>query len=103
LIVKSNDGQVINLPYFMPRIFIPVQLRDLTGGQAEIDAAGRSVRDVVADLESRFPGLQARLYKAGELSPSLQVSIDGTLSRRGLDAKVGETSEVHFLPVFGGG
>jgi len=47
--------------------------------------------------------LQERLCKAGELSPSLQVSIDGTLSRRGLDAKVGETSEVHFLPVFGGG
>jgi len=32
-----------------------------------------------------------------------RVSIDGTLSRRGLDAKVPAASEVHFLPVFGGG
>lgn len=87
----------------MPLVYIPVQLREVTGGQAELAAVGRSVREVVADLEGRFPGLQERLCKAGELSPSLQVSIDGTLSRRGLDAKVGESSEVHFLPVFGGG
>ena len=87
----------------MAIVYIPIQLRELTGGQAQLAAVGRTVRDVVADLESRFPGLQARLCKAGELSPSLQVSIDGTLSRRGLDAKVFAESEVHFLPVFGGG
>jgi molybdopterin converting factor small subunit len=87
----------------MPRVFIPPQLRDLTGGQAELDAAGTTVREVVAALDGRFPGLNSRLCKAGELAPSLQVSIDHTLSRRGLDAKVGPASEVHFLPVFGGG
>lgn len=87
----------------MPHVFIPVQLRDLTGGAAELTAAGATVRAVVVDLEARFPGLTERLCLAGELSPSLQVSIDGTLSRRGLDAKVAPGSEVHFLPVFGGG
>jgi molybdopterin converting factor small subunit len=87
----------------MAIVYIPVQLRELTGGQAQISAGGTTVRDVVADLDLRFPGLQQRLCKAGELSPSLQVSIDGTLSRRGLDAKVPAEAEVHFLPVFGGG
>jgi molybdopterin converting factor small subunit len=87
----------------MPRVFIPAQLRDLTGGQAEVVSAGATVRDVVAALDERFPGIAARLTTGGELSPALQVSIDGTLSRRGLDAKVSAASEVHFLPVFGGG
>ena len=87
----------------MPRVFIPAQLRALTGGQAEVEAAGATVREVVAAIDARFQGISQRLCMAGELSPALQVSIDGTLSRRGLDAKVSAASEVHFLPVFGGG
>jgi molybdopterin converting factor small subunit len=92
----------------MPRVFIPAQLRDLTAGQAEIEIAGASVREIVAALDRQFPGIAGRLCSGeggqeGELSPALQVSIDGTLSRRGLDAKVPAASEVHFLPVFGGG
>ena len=87
----------------MPRIFIPVQLRDLTGGRAEVEAAGATVREIVEALEGAFPGIKERLTKSGELAPMLQVSIDGVFSRRGLDAKVQPKSEVHFLPVFGGG
>jgi molybdopterin converting factor small subunit len=87
----------------MPCVFIPSQLRDLTDGAAEVDVAGASVRQIVAALDQRYPGIADRLCNDGELSPALQVSIDGTLSRRGLDAKVAPGSEVHFLPVFGGG
>ena len=87
----------------MPRVFIPAQLRDLTGGQAEIEVAGATVREVVEELERQFPGMRDRLCTRGELSPALQVSIDNVFSRRGLDAKVRPASEIHFLPVFGGG
>jgi len=87
----------------MPRVFIPAQLRDLIGGQVEVEIAGASVREIVGALDRQYPGIAERLTSGGELSPALQVSIDGTLSRRGLDAKVPASSEVHFLPVFGGG
>ena len=87
----------------MPRVFIPAQLRDLTGGQTEIEVAGSTVRELVEALDKRFVGMRDRLCTSGELSPALQVSIDGTFSRRGLDARVEAKSEVHFLPVFGGG
>lgn len=87
----------------MARIFIPAQLRSLTDGKDEIDAAGVSVRELVSVIEQRYPGFSNRVMLNEELSPSLQVSIDGTFSRRGLDARVEPTSEVHFLPVFGGG
>ncbi|HEX7124545.1 MAG TPA: MoaD/ThiS family protein, partial [Thermodesulfobacteriota bacterium] len=40
---------------------IPTPLRTLTGGQAEVTAAGSTVADVLADLERRHPGLRARL------------------------------------------
>ena len=88
---------------FMPRVFIPSQIRELTGGQAELEVAGMTVREVIANLELQFPGTRERLLVAGELSPALQVSIDGVFSRRGADARVEPRSEVHFLPVFGGG
>ena len=87
----------------MPTIFIPPQLRELTGGQSSVQAQGVTVREVVAELEARFPGVESRLCREGELSPALQVSIDGVLSRSGLSARVQPASEVHFLPVFGGG
>jgi molybdopterin converting factor small subunit len=87
----------------MPRVFIPALLRDLTGGQQVVEGGGATVRDVIADLELQFPGIQDRLCRDGNLSPALQVSIDGVFSRRGLDARVQPASEIHFLPVFGGG
>jgi len=87
----------------MPRVFIPAQLRDLTGGEAELEAPGTTVREVVAALEREFPGMRNRLCRDDDLSPALQVSIDDVLSRRGLDARVRPMSEIHFLPVFGGG
>ena len=87
----------------MPRVFIPVQLRDLTAGQAEIEVAGAIVRELVEALDRQFPGFKNRVCVGDDLSPALQVSIDGQFSRRGLDARVSPKSEVHFLPVFGGG
>lgn len=87
----------------MARVFIPSQLREATGGQGELDVEGATVRELVGALESRFPELSSRLCRDGELSPALQVSVDGVFSRSGLDAKVKAASEVHFLPVFGGG
>ena len=87
----------------MARVFIPSQLREATDGRSELDVNGSTVRELVRALEARFPGLAERLCRDGELSPALQVSVDGMFSLSGLDAKVKEGSEVHFLPVFGGG
>jgi sulfur-carrier protein len=93
----------MSAPRQMPRVFIPFQLRDLTAGQAEIEIEGATVREIIAALEHKYPGIRERLCQGDDLSPALQVSIDGTFSRRGLAAKVPPSSEVHFLPVFGGG
>ena len=87
----------------MPLVFIPAQLRGLTGGISQIELAAASVREVVDNLESRFPGMKERLCQGDELAPGLQLSIDHVMSSRGLRAKVGPASEVHFLPAFGGG
>ncbi|MCE9527118.1 MAG: MoaD/ThiS family protein [Planctomycetales bacterium] len=87
----------------MPLVFIPAQIRSLTGGKAQIELTAGSVREVVEVLESRFPGIKERLCQGDELAPGLQLSIDHVMSSRGLRTKLKPGSEVHFLPAFGGG
>lgn len=87
----------------MATVFIPPQLRQLTGGAAQVQVEGATVRQLVAGLEEGFPGIAARLTSGDSIAPGLAVSIDGVISTRGLLARVSATSEVHFLPAFGGG
>lgn len=87
----------------MATVFIPSQLRELTGGESRVEVPGRTVRQVVASLEAAYPGMAARLIEDDRLSPRVQVSVDGHVSRLGLLEKVGEDSEVHFIPAIAGG
>ncbi len=87
----------------MARVHVPKPLRELTGGEAKVDAAGSTVREVVDNLESQYPGLQARLMRDGNLRPGLAVFVDGANSRRALRTKLREDSELYFIESVGGG
>ena len=43
------------------KVVIPSQLRGYTGGAKEVDAAGATVADVLADLDRQFPGFRFRV------------------------------------------
>ena len=85
------------------KIFIPPLLRDATGGLCEVEVAAASVRQVVAALEERFPGVRERLCTGDMLRPGLAVAVNGMVSSLGLLQKVPDGSEIHFLTAIGGG
>lgn len=87
----------------MPRVFIPPLLRPLTDGVEQLDVEGGTVRQVIDNMETRYPGIRGRLCDGDELKPGLVVSVDGRIRQLGLLQKLGEDSEVHFLPAVGGG
>ncbi len=89
----------------MARVWIPSLLRSLTGGLAEVQAEGATVRQVIADLDRRYPGIAARLIEADHdrLKPNLTLVVDGVNSKQGLRHPVSETSEIHFVPAMSGG
>ncbi len=87
----------------MATIFIPSMLQSLTGGAKRVDCDARSVRQVIERLEELYPGIKDRLVENGELRPNLAVAIDGDMAVMGMLEKVGENSEVHFVPAIGGG
>ena len=86
----------------MAIVFIPTQLRDLTSGDDQVQIDAKTVRQVINALEQRYPGVRDRLIDGSELSPYLQLSVDGALTRR-MHTEVGPGSEIHFLPAVGGG
>ena len=87
----------------MPTVFIPAQLKSLTGGVSQVEMEADNVRQVIEQLEQQFPGIRDRLCDGDELAPTLQVSVDSSMGSRGLRTRVAGAREVHFLPVIGGG
>ncbi len=89
----------------MPEVWIPPRLQRLTGGQEQVQVAGRNVRQVIDNLERAFPGMKAELYDEEEdiVMLGISVIIDGETSQLGLLERVREDSEIHFLPALGGG
>ncbi|MEX0794639.1 MAG: MoaD/ThiS family protein [Pirellulaceae bacterium] len=87
----------------MPQVFIPAQWRDLTEGQNQLAIEAGTLRQVIEQLDARFPGISARIVMDDRIRPTLQVSIDGTLTSLGLRSEVSTAREIHFLPALGGG
>lgn len=44
------------------KVRIPTPLQSLTGNLAEVEASGKNVREVLADLEKLHKGFRERLY-----------------------------------------
>jgi molybdopterin synthase sulfur carrier subunit len=87
----------------MATVWIPPLLRDLTAGAQSIVVPGETVRDLIAALDARYPGLADRLIEEGALRRGLVLMVDGVTSRQGLRTRVRPESEVHFVPAIGGG
>ena len=87
----------------MARVFIPTMLQPLAGGVKEVQIEAGNVRQAVDELDRLFPGLKARLVEENKIRSNLAVAIDGEVGRLGLLEKLGETSEVHFVPAISGG
>lgn len=87
----------------MATIFVPTMLQALTRGAKQVEVEATNVRQVIDRLEELYPGMKDRLVEAGSLRPNLAVAIDGEVARMGLLARVGDNSEVHFVPAIGGG
>ena len=87
----------------MPTVVIPSLMRKLTDGEENITLRGATVREVIDNLESRYPGMKERLCEEDRLKPGIAVYINGLLTRGSLLEHVDTDAEIHFLPAIGGG
>ena len=85
---------------------IPTILRSYTGGAAEVTAAEGTLREVIAGLDAAYPGLGGRIIDdGGKLRRFVNVYVGDEDVRfaGGLEAPVGENSNVTILPAVAGG
>jgi [CysO sulfur-carrier protein]-thiocarboxylate-dependent cysteine synthase len=88
------------------RVRIPPTLRDAVGGAREVDASGSTVRELLADLAERFPGLGSQVLENGnEIAPFVNVYVNNEDVRTldGLETAVGDTTTIILLPAMAGG
>jgi sulfur-carrier protein len=89
----------------MSLVRIPPVLRTEAGGEREVEASGRTVRELLEDLSTRLPALGSRVYAEGAIHSFVNVYVDGedVRTRDGLDTLVGQSSTVILLPAMAGG
>lgn len=87
----------------MATVFIPALMRDLTGGVDRVEVPGRTVGELIEELERRYPGARDRLCDETGLVSHIVVAVDGEEAVEGLAAAVSPGSEVHFIPAIAGG
>lgn len=84
---------------------IPTILRPLTGGEKLVEGSGATVRDLLADLDSRHDGLADRVVDDGAVRRFVNVYVNDEDVRftGGLDTPVADGDQVTILPAVAGG
>jgi molybdopterin synthase sulfur carrier subunit len=85
---------------------IPTPLRAVAKGNADVQAKGDTIADLIADLERQFPGMRERLLdEGGELRRFINIYVNQE-DIRFLDnraTKVKDGDEVAIVPAIAGG
>jgi len=82
----------------MSVVRIPPTLRTETGSEREVIVEADTVRDLLDDLTSRFPGLQGQLEYA-----NVYVGGEDIRTRDGFETPVAKSDTVILLPAMAGG
>ncbi|HEU5003686.1 MAG TPA: MoaD/ThiS family protein [Actinomycetota bacterium] len=88
------------------RVKIPTQLRQLTGGETELEVTAGSIRELLASLNSSHPELVERvLGEDGEIRRFVNVYVGDEDVRflDGLDTPLTDSEVVSILPAVAGG
>ena len=85
---------------------IPTPLQRLTNGQGEVQGEGKTVAELLGDLERRYPGVKERLCdQDGKLRRFVNVFVNEEDIRflQGDQTAVKDGDEVSIIPAIAGG
>lgn len=88
------------------QIKLPTILRPHAGGQATIEGEGSTLRELLADLETNYPGLTRKfMNEEGDLHRFVNVYVNDEDVRYlgALETEVGNGDVVSILPAVAGG
>jgi len=89
----------------MVEVRVTANLQNLVNGQRSVRAEGSTVRELLDDLESRYPGFKEMLMSNGHLHRFVNIYLNDEDIRflRQLDTPLGEGDVLSILPALAGG
>lgn len=86
-------------------VSIPTILRSYTNNEKSVTAKGTNLQEVIADLETQFPGISERLIESGSLRRFVNIYINDEDVRftGSLAAAVSAGDAITVLPAVAGG
>lgn len=86
-------------------IRIPTPLRTLTAGADEVSATGATVREIIAELEGRFPGMKDRLLDEKGVRRFVNIFVGDEDIRflEGLETQLKGGDQLSIVPAIAGG
>jgi molybdopterin synthase sulfur carrier subunit len=85
------------------RVLVPSQLRRYTAGRAEVEATGRTLDEVLHDLDRQFPGLRFRVIDERDRVRPFIVLFLGGERHEDLATAVRDDQELYILGALSGG
>lgn len=88
------------------KVKIPVPLERLTEDKAEVEAEGKSIRDLINNLEKKFPGIRKGLCdKAGKIRHFINIYVNGEDIRflQKEDTPIKDGDEIFIISAIAGG
>ena len=85
---------------------VPTPLRRLTGGQDKVSVEGGNLADVIASLDTEFPGIKDRICdQQGEIRNFVNLYVNGEDVRfeSGLETATKPGDEISIVPAVAGG
>jgi molybdopterin converting factor small subunit len=68
-----------------------------------IDVPGKSLGEILIQLQVTHPDLVAKILDGGRIAPWLSIVVDGDLFPKSLSEPIEPGSEIHFIPAISGG
>ena len=85
------------------KVCIPTPLRSYTNQEKWVESTGASVADVLADLDTQFPGIRFRVVdEQGRLRQHMKIFVNQD-AVRDLGTMVTENDEVTIMQALSGG
>jgi len=88
------------------KVRIPTPLQKITGDKGEVETSGGTVKEMIDNLESSYPGLKERLYDdEGKLRRFINIYVNEEDIRflDGESTKLGDGDDVSIIPAIAGG
>ncbi len=84
---------------------IPTPLRTLTGGEEAVQVAGTNVKELIENLEAKYPGIKERIADDKGVRRFVNVYLGDEDIRflDGLDTELKDGDELSIVPAIAGG